>query len=242
MFNFSGKLFNGMFGKLESGKCKLSMNGDIAVSTPTGYKTYNVKNGRLTNCSNFVFDVGDDIFFVVPTARVDVGDIILVSGTPRCVIEVKNNRIQVINYADSTVETIVPERHVFMGNTYFYGKIVSLIGNGFMKRKGGMNKMLSMLMMKELFSNGSTSSNGNNSMSSLLPLMLMGNGMFSDDMFEGMFDFDSDFDESCDEKEVEEDTDIPTTHTLKNRTKKNAMMSSNNSHIEKDIDEDEGVE
>lgn len=238
MFDFSGKLFNGMFGKLESGKCKLSMNGDIAVSTPTGYKTYNVKNGRLTNCSNFVFDVGDDIFFVVPTAHVDVGDIILVSGTPRCVIEVKNNRIQVINYADSTVETIVPERHVFMGNTYFYGKIVSLIGNGFMKRKDGMNKMLSMLMMKELFSNNASSNIGN-SMGSLLPLMLMGNGLFSEGMFEGMFDFDSDFDDICDSGD---DIDTPTPKSTKNKVRRNISKGSNNSHIEKDIDEDEEIE
>lgn len=32
----TGKLFNGLFGKLESGKCRLSMNGEIAVSTNNG--------------------------------------------------------------------------------------------------------------------------------------------------------------------------------------------------------------
>ena len=45
---------NGMFGKVGNGMCRLSMNGDIAVKTSTGYKTYNVKTGKLTNCNNFV--------------------------------------------------------------------------------------------------------------------------------------------------------------------------------------------
>ena len=80
--------FNGMFGKLGAGMCRLTMNGRIAVKTSGGYKSYNVKTGKLTNCSNFVFNIGDDFFFIIPTNKVDVGDIILVKGTPRCVIEV----------------------------------------------------------------------------------------------------------------------------------------------------------
>lgn len=50
---------NGMFGKVGSGMCRLSMNGGIAVKTAGGYKTYNIKTGKLTNCSNFVFDIGE---------------------------------------------------------------------------------------------------------------------------------------------------------------------------------------
>lgn len=41
-------VFNGMFGKIAPGMCRLSMNGGIAVKTSNGYKSYNVKNGRLT--------------------------------------------------------------------------------------------------------------------------------------------------------------------------------------------------
>ena len=48
-------VFNGMFGKIAPGMCRLSMNGGIAVKTSNGYKSYNVKNGRLTNCDSFVF-------------------------------------------------------------------------------------------------------------------------------------------------------------------------------------------
>lgn len=122
-------LLNGMFGKVGNGMCRLSMNGNIAVKTSSGYKTYNLKTGRLTNCDSFVFNIGEEFFFVIPTNKVSEGDIILVNGKPKCVIEAEKNKITVINYEDSTIDTILPERHVFMGNTYFYGKIVSMFGN-----------------------------------------------------------------------------------------------------------------
>ena len=63
---------NGMFGKIGSGMCKLSMSGNIAVKTSNGYKSYNVKSGKLTNCGNFVFPgVDENFFFVIPTNKVD---------------------------------------------------------------------------------------------------------------------------------------------------------------------------
>lgn len=128
-------MFNGMFGKVANGMCRLSMNGEVAVKTSDGYKTYNIKKNRLTNCNNFVFNLGEEFFFVIPTNKVEAGDIILVSGKPKCVIAVNNDTIKVIDYEDSTVKDILPERHVFMGNTYFYGKIVSMFGNDLMKGK-----------------------------------------------------------------------------------------------------------
>ena len=137
----SNGFMNIPFGAIAPGMCKLSMNGSIAIKTSNGYKTYNLKTGRLTNCSNFVFDIGSDFFFVIPTNKVKRGDIILVSGKPRCVLEVKADSITVINYEDSTVESILPERHMFLGNTYFYGKIVSMLGNSFEKGKGMKNVM-----------------------------------------------------------------------------------------------------
>ena len=185
---------NGMFGKIAPGMCRLSMNGGIAVKTSNGYKTYNTKTGRLTNCSNFVFDIGEDFFFLIPTNRVHKGDIILVAGKPKCVIEVESNKITVINYEDSTVDTILPERHVFMGNTYMYGKIISMFGDSFNK-KGGMNNIFKYMMMNEMMK-GNTSG-----MSNMLPLMMMGNGGF-ENMFDGMFNFDIENDE--DEEESEE--------------------------------------
>ena len=189
---------NGMFGRIAPGMCRLSMSGGIAVKTTTGYKSYNVKNGRLTNCDSFVFDIGEEFFFVIPTNKVEVGDIILVSGKPKCVVKSDKDIITVINYEDSTVETILPERHVFMGNTYFYGKIVSMFGNNFMKGKKGMDKMMSYMVMSEMMKGSNTSSNG---MGSMLPMMMLMNGNNVSDMFSDMFDFD--IDTSDDESEAE---------------------------------------
>ena len=193
-------MFNGMFGKIASGMCRLSMSGGIAVKTSGGYKSFNVKTGALTNCSNFVFNSGDEFFFVIPTNKVIKGDIILVNGKPKCVIEAEKNKITVINYEDSTMETIVPERHVFMGNTYFYGKIVSMFGNNFTKGKNGMNKIMSYMMMSEMMKGAN--SGASNGISAMLPFMMMNN---SGNMFEDMFGFDSDDSDettdSCDETE-----------------------------------------
>lgn len=66
---------NKMFGKIEPGMCRLTMNGGIAVKTANGYRSYNVKTGRLTNCENFVFNIGEEFFFLIPTNKVAKGDI-----------------------------------------------------------------------------------------------------------------------------------------------------------------------
>ena len=192
-------IFNGMFGKIKPGMCRLSVDGNIAVSTSNGYKTYNVKTGRLTNCDNFVFNIGEEFFFVIPTNKVSTGDIILVDGKPNCVISSDKNTITVINYENSTVNTVLKERHMFMGNAYFTGKIVSLFGGDMIKGKNGMNKMLSYMMMSEMMKGG----NGTSNMNNLLPMMMLSNG---NNMFANMFDnvFDEDEDENTDETDVED--------------------------------------
>ena len=198
---------NGMFGKIAPGMCRLSMNGGIAVKTSDGnYKSYNVKTGRLTNCNNFVFDIGEDFFFLIPTTKVEVGDIILQGKgkKPKCVVGVEDDKIQVINYDDSTVETILPERHVFMGSTYFYGKIISMFGNDIFKGKKGSNKILQYMMMSEMMKGNSGNGNGGNGMGSMLPLMMLGGGNGMESMFSGLFDFDLDESDDEDVKEDEE--------------------------------------
>lgn len=198
-------LLNGMFGKIGNGMCRLSMSGGIAVKTSNGYKTYNIKTNKLTNCSNFVFDIGEEFFFVIPTNKVEKGDIILVNGKPKCVIESDKTKITVINYEDSTIDTILPERHVFMGNTYFYGKIVSMFGNDVIKGKKGTNNIFKYMMLSQMM-NGNNGSTGapmnNNGMSAMLPFMMMSGNM--GDMFDGMFDFDSDDDADTTVEEEEE--------------------------------------
>lgn len=197
-------LLNGMFGKVGNGMCRLSMNGNIAVKTASGYKAYDVKSGRLTNCDSFVFDLGEEFFFVIPTNKVAKGDIILVNGKPKCVIEAEKNKITVINYEDSTIDIILPERHVFMGNTYFYGKIVSMFGNDAVKGKKGTNNIFKYMMLSQMMkgNNGTGAMETNNGMSAMLPFMMMGGSMGN--MFDGMFDFDVNDEDEVDDTEEEE--------------------------------------
>lgn len=193
-------MFNGMFGKVANGMCRLSMNGGIAVKTNNGYKTYSLKTNRLTNCNNFVFNIGEEFFFVIPTNNVKPGDIIIVSGKPKCVVSANKETIQAINYEDATIENILPERHIFMGNTYFYGKIVSMFGTDIMKGKKGMNKMMSYMLMSEMMKS-TTGANNSGNMSAMFPFMMMGGGFTN--MFDGMFDIDSDIDDNEEETEAE---------------------------------------
>ena len=185
-------VLDGMFGAVGEGMCRLSMSGQIAIKTSNGYKTYNVKTGRLTDCSNFVLNVGEGMFFVIPTSKVARGDIILVNGKPKCVISSDKDKITVINYEDSTVEMLVPERHIFMGNTYFYGKIVSMFGNTGDKKNGG-KKIMKYMMLSQMFGNKqNTSGIAGNGMSAMLPYMMLGGMSDMDNLFDGMFDLGED--------------------------------------------------
>lgn len=190
MFENISQQFNGMFGPIESGMCKLTMNGNIAVKCSNGYKAYNVKKGILTNVSNFCFSM-DEMFFVVPTAKVVVGDIILVGGRPKCVTQVDKKIITVIDYENSEVRQVVPERHVFMGSTYFYGKIVSMFGNAFGEGKG-MKNIIKMMMLSSMMNGGNTAGTNNmmGGMGQMMAMsMLMGG---KENPFEGMFDLSLD--------------------------------------------------
>lgn len=183
-FNF-GDMFNGMFKPVAHGYCKIAANGKIAIKTETGYKTFDIKKNKLVNCSSFAFDV-DGAFWVVPTFKVEKGDIILVNGKPRCVIDVGENSIKTFSYENSTVDEVIPEHHVFMGKTYCYGKIFSPFINMAKDDGSTMSSMMNMMMMSQMFG-GNNGSNGFN------PMMLMfmnggSNNPFAN-MFDGAFNF-----------------------------------------------------
>lgn len=179
-------LFNGICGKVQAGMCRLTMNGNIAVKCSGGYKTYNTKKGRLTNVTNFCFDIGSDFFFVIPTCKVAKGDIILVDGKPKCVIEKQKDKdvITVIDYESSEIRQLVPERHVFMGSVYYYGKIVSMFGSSFKNGKG-MGNMFKMMMFSQMM-NGKTNGGGLGDMGSMMAMSMMMGG--EGNMFGGLFD------------------------------------------------------
>lgn len=190
-------MFNGVMGKIKPGCCRLGMNGRIAIKTSDGYKTYDPKSGNVTNCSNFVLDVADDLFMVIPTRKLKEGDIVLINGKPMYILEVKaKNRVEAMNYEDSTIQTVIPERHAIMGRR-FYGKIVSLLGSGFGAGKGGFFKnMLKLKMMSSMM--GGSNVNAADGMfggNGLAMMMLMGNGSM-DGLFDGFMD-DEDDDSDC---------------------------------------------
>ena len=180
MFDASN-MMNKYFGKVANGMVRRSMNGDMAIKTSNGYKTYDVKTGALTNCDAFVFDIGSEFFFIIPTNKVESGDVILAAGKPHCVIKAEANRIEALRYEDGSIVNIVPERNVFMGKTYFYGKIVSMFGK--INGGKGMKGMMKYMVLSEMMKGG----NGNNN--SMLPMMMLMNGGGMEDMFGDMFDF-----------------------------------------------------
>lgn len=176
-----------LFTKVRPGKCRLTMDGKIAVKTATGYKSYDPKKNTFTNQANFVFDIGDDMFFIIPTTKVKTGDIIMVLNatgvrTPRCVINEQNGIISAFNYETSTIDQLVPERHVFMGKTYFYGKIVSPFTGFGTKGDNGMNSMFKLMMMSRMFGDKNNDNKDTNSggmfdgMKNMLPMMMLMNG------------------------------------------------------------------
>lgn len=202
-------LLNGMFGPVAPGMCRISMSGKTAIKTNNGYKVYDVEKNRLTNCDSFVFDIGEDWFFVIPTNKVQRGDIILANGKPRCVIEASKNEIKTLCYEDGTLETILPERHVFMGKQYFYGKIVSMFGNMAAGEKG-MSGIFKYMMLSQMMG-GNTAGNSTNSFMSngnnMLPMMMLmngGGGNFFDGIFSGFDELDSAEVMDEDDEEIEE--------------------------------------
>lgn len=197
MFEFNN-MFNGMFKPVAKGCCRMSMDGKVAIKTSTGYKTFDIKTNRLTNCDNFAFDM-DSAFWVVPTFKVSIGDIILVNGKPRCVISVGDTFIETFSYEDSTVDKVIPEHHVFMGKTYCYGKIFSPFMN-MGKSNAVMRKVMQMAMMSQMFGGNATTS-ASMGMNPMM-FMMMSNGdnpmTGMADMFDGAFDFEENAEEDND--------------------------------------------
>ena len=185
MMNFDfGNMFNGMFKPVARGYCKIGMNGQVAIRTKSGYKTFDIDKKKLVNCDSFAFDM-DGAFWVVPTFKVEKGDIILVNGTPHCVIEVNDNAIKTFSYENSTINEVVPEHHVFLGKTYCYGKIFSPFMNMAKDNGEGISSIMNMMMLSQMFGGDSGSNNFN-------PMMLMfmnGKENPFTNLFEGAFNF-----------------------------------------------------
>ena len=219
-------MFKGVMGRIQPGKCRLSLNGRVAIQTSDGYKTYNEKTGNLTNCSNFVLDLADDMFFVIPTRTLKPGDIVFINGKPMYILEIKSkNRVEAMNYEDSTIQTVIPERHAIMGRK-FYGKIVSLMGKGFTGSKGGFFKNMLKLKMMSAMMGGSKDVDGMFGGSNALPMMMLMGGGSMDGLFDGIM-ADEDEGDECSfdglfsgiDEEEEEEAEEEVVHTAKHARK-----------------------
>ena len=187
-----GKIFGKMFSPVAHGYAKMGVNGQVAIRVGDTYKTYDINEGHLVDCDNFAFDM-DGMFWVVPTFKVERGDIIMVNGKPRCVIEVKEKTIKTFSYENSTIDEIVPEHHVFMGKTYCYGKIFSPFMN-IDKSDNMMSNMMQMAMVSQMFGGNNSNSNGFMGMNPMAMMFMMNNknGNIFEDMFAGAFNFGED--------------------------------------------------
>lgn len=180
-------ILKGMFGRVDGGMCRLTFDGKIAVKAGGDFKYYDPNTGAFVNADQFVFDPGEEMFFVIPTNNVQPGDIILAGGKPRYVLGVQPNRIEVLNYEGGSVETIIPERHIFMGQTYFYGKIMSMFGNMADFAGGtGANNIMKYYMMTQMMKGWGGTGRGGDSMNPMMMLMLM-NGGGMGNMFDNLF-------------------------------------------------------
>ena len=198
------EVFSELFRPLEKGMCRLSPKG-IAVKTSSGYTAYDRRTGRLVSCDGAVFDLGENAFFAIPATRVREGDIIIDQGKPAYVKSVSKNEITALNFETGRVETLVPRRHIFMEQVYFYQKIVSLFGSGpCVTGKKGAGKIMRMMMLSQMLK-GSDSGQGG-PFSSLLPFFLL-RSSGGEDLFEGLSEaFDEDDDDDEAEKTAEADS------------------------------------
>ena len=205
---------NGMFGKflkpLKPGMVRIGLNGELAVKSGSGYKTYNAKTKQLVNVQDFCFDIGQDLFICVPTAKVKVGDIIVLDDpdaplgvAPKCVTALEDGKtIKVMDYRTNEIQTIVPERHFFLGKMFFYNKVHSLIPIGDLAGSKGTDKfgkLLGKMALMNAFTGkgfnfgGSGDGEGNGGLNGLAMMALFGGGLGGDsDLFDfsGMFDLE----------------------------------------------------
>jgi hypothetical protein len=138
-----------------------------------------------------MFNIGEEFFFLIPTAKIREGDIILAGGRPKCVIKADGDLVTAVSYEDAAVERILPELHMLMGDAVFYGKIVSMFGRNGSSGRKGMNRIMKYMMMSEMLKgNGADGmkASANPMGQAMLAVMMMGGK--GDDMFDELFSFD----------------------------------------------------
>lgn len=172
-------LFGNMgFGRLNSQRFKLSMNG-IAVSQNNGkYVVYNKDNNEFVDVTNMLFDIKDALF-LLPAVEVNVGDTVVHEGKPYYIVDTANE-IKAVSYEDCTQTVLIPKSTMF-GIKYFT-KVFSMFGDNFASNGDLFNNPMMLMALIEgkntdltqlmLFSSLNKGELGNNPMA--LAMLLKG--------------------------------------------------------------------
>lgn len=169
MFGSIASIFSNMLGQLEPDTVRMTFDGNVAVKTANGYKTYNVAKKKAINMDSLVMP-DMSAFLLLPSTKVKVGDIIMRDGAFYSIISVDDTTNELVgyNYESGKKETLVRETHCFLGNTYFYSKLVSPILSFF-----GNKSKSKPEAKKEEGSSDTEVAEAEDTMSMLLPLAMM---------------------------------------------------------------------
>ena len=139
----------------------MTLDGRLAIKRPNGdYVAFNPVSGEIENQSEFVMgeDMLSGMVYVMPTDKIEAGDIIVSNGNYVYVTDMTDG-LTGVNLSTGVVNDIVTEKHVLFGKNV-YKKVVSMF-NMVGGTDGAMNPMMMLALM------------GDGNKENLLPLMMM---------------------------------------------------------------------
>ena len=178
--NNTMKNLNLEMGPASGQEFKLSFIGQVAIKTDEGFVAFDSEKEELTDVTGFTMDF-EGAFYKMPTAKVEVGDLISQGGQYGYVTEVKKKKLSVLFVNTGEVKTIVPTKSPFGMN--FYTKIVSMFDmvNGEGSKSNGLFGDMNPMMMMMMSGNGSSPFGGD-----MMNMMMMSQ-MMGGEGFGGMF-------------------------------------------------------
>lgn len=165
-------MFNFDFGPASGYNFRMSPYGLAVRTEKNGWVAYNTQTNELMDVNVLNFDM-DGMIYKMPVAlaAIQKGDILMHCGKPVFVRGVGSDTVQVVDYANASVSSILPVKSPFGFN--FFVKIVSLMDfqNINASNENPFGNMLPFLMMK----NSKHSSDENHEIDPMV-LMFMMNG------------------------------------------------------------------
>lgn len=169
------------FGPVKSTEIQISPYG-LAISTPNGWRAYDVKKNQTIDVTGFTFDA-KGMVYKMPVAVKDVreGDMVMHQNVPMFVTGIDDDgSIEVIDITASELKIILPTTNIF--NFNFVTKIVSLMNfNGIAPSADNpFGNIMPLMMMNELFGDNKNTSDGDGFMKMMmLSSMMNGSNPFA---------------------------------------------------------------